>query len=332
MGETPNAKSDLIASLRRAAGSVAPAAKKFAGLFRLVVFAAFAAVIVWRLHQLGFAKVLSSLPTSPWFYALFLVAYFTAPAFEMLIYGPLWRPPARELARALIQKRILNEGVLGYSGEAFFGWWARTRLEIPGAKVFAAIKDSNFVSSFASTTTTLGLAFFVMVWGPSALTGAAWGHSAQIYGVLGAVSTVWVLLYFFRRRLKLLSLDAPTVARFSRVHYARVALVMCLQLLQWSIAAPGVPFMGWLVLLATYLVVTRIPFMPSYDLVLLGIGLSLAQAMGTSEHLVAGLFLANAGLSQAMNLVLFFLLGRPQKPVILPAPTPDAEKRELEAA
>ena len=320
------------ASLQRKATAFAPAARRVAGVLRVAVFLALGGVIFWRLQDLGFAEVLGSLPTSPWFYLLFVLAYFAAPAFEMLIYGPLWRPPPLPLARALIQKRILNEGVLGYSGEAFFGWWVRTRLNVPGGKVFAAIKDSNFVSSFASTTTTLALAYFVMLSGAGALAGATPGNALQIYSVLGVVTTIWTLLFLFRRRLKLLSLDAETVTRFSRLHYARLALVVGLQILQWSIAAPGVPFMGWIVLLATYLVVTRIPFMPSYDLVLLGIGLSLSQAMGTSEHEVAGLFLANAGLSQAMNFILFFALGRPRAPAAAVDTEPAASSRELEAA
>lgn len=314
--EPPGFLRRLAAAVLGRAAAAGPSVKRAAGYARLAVFLLFVGVIGWRLNALGVDNVIAALPTSPWFYVLFLLAYFSAPAFEMLIYGPLWRAPLLSLARVLIQKRILNEGVLGYSGEAFLGWWARTRLKIPGARVFAAIKDSNFVSSFVSTTATLGMAYVVMLSGAGARQqGPLVSHHTQIYSVLGAVTGVVVLLYLFRRRLKLISMDAETVVRISRVHALRLTLFLGLQLMMWTIAAPGVPFMGWVVLLAAYLMVTRLPFMPNYDLVLLGLGLSLSSTMGASEHAVAGLFLANAGLSQAMNLTLMLLLGRPRIPV-----------------
>lgn len=300
----------------------APRFKKAAGVVRFGLFAALVGIILWRINKIGVGNVLAHLPKTPWFYLLFLGAYFAVPAFEMLIYGPLWRAPGAALARALVQKRILNEGVLGYSGEAFFGWWAKTRLKLPTNNVFIAIKDSNFVSSFASTTATLALAYLVMLSGAGAAErDALRQHNAEIYSVLGGATLVIAFLYIFRRRLKLLSLDGPTLTRFTRVHFLRIAIVMAAQILQWSIAAPGVPIAGWLLLLAAYLLVTRIPFMPSFDLVLLGLGLSMSASIGASEDAVAGLFVANAGLSQALNLTLFLILGRPQSTGLADIPT-----------
>jgi hypothetical protein len=55
------------------------------------------------------------------------------------------------------------------------------------------------------------------------------------------------------------------------------------------------------------LVLSRVPFVPNQDIVFLTAALSLAPAIGAPEAAIAGMLLAEAGLSQIFNLALFAL-------------------------
>jgi hypothetical protein len=55
---------------------------------------------------------------------------------------------------ALHKKRISNEVLLGYSGEAYFYAWARQRTQMVAAP-FGAVKDVTILSAIAGNAITL---------------------------------------------------------------------------------------------------------------------------------------------------------------------------------
>ena len=77
------------------------------------------------------------------------------PTFDWLIFRRLWGLPAAGLA-ALIKKRVANEVVVGYSGEAYFYVWARARLKMVAAP-FGAVKDVTILSAIAGNAITLAM-------------------------------------------------------------------------------------------------------------------------------------------------------------------------------
>lgn len=272
---------------------------------RLTVFAILAGAILWRLGQIGFSEIVANLPSSPTYYLLFLFIYLALPISELLIYLRFWRSSLKQMFAALVRKRVFNEGFLGYSGEAYWGLWAKENLSLSGRDVFSLIKDNNLISSFASLTVTILMVVFVF----SAGVGA---RSVEIESVRGQIFVCMVigivllsLAYYFRK--KVLEISARETIRVVSVHFTRLVFVMILQIIQWSVVIPSVPVHSWVLVMTAYFLATRIPFLPSYDFVLLGLGLSMTGLIGSSNGAVAGLFIAGAALSQAMNLIMLIV-------------------------
>ncbi|RYY47915.1 MAG: hypothetical protein EOP59_00005, partial [Sphingomonadales bacterium] len=103
----------------------------------------------------GLAGLARSLPTNPLFYLAFLVYYFGPPTFDYVIFRRLWRIPLDGMS-ALHKKRISNEVLLGYSGEAYFYAWARQRTQMVAAP-FGAVKDVMILSAIAGNAVTLAV-------------------------------------------------------------------------------------------------------------------------------------------------------------------------------
>ena len=72
--------------------------------------------VLWQLRTLNLRDVVDDVPSSPFFWLLFVVSYFTAPLADWVIFRRLWRIPAAGFV-ALTRKMIGNELLLGYSGE-----------------------------------------------------------------------------------------------------------------------------------------------------------------------------------------------------------------------
>ena len=73
----------------------------------------------------------------------------------------------------------------------------------------------------------------------------------------------------------------------------------------YAAALPGAPLQAWLIFIAMQLVLSRIPFLPNQDVVYLTAALTLSPIVGMPEAAVAGMLVAEAGLSQLFNAILF---------------------------
>ena len=78
----------------------------------------------------------------------------------------------------------------------------------------------------------------------------------------------------------------------------------------YAAALPAADYSAWFLFIALQLVISRIPFLPNQDLVFLGAALSLATIVGVPEAAIAGMLVAEAGLSQLLNFSLFFATAR----------------------
>jgi hypothetical protein len=236
-------------------------------------------VIVWKLKDFGFAKAAESLPSSPIFWLAFLGYYFALPLSEWLIFKRLWGLPASGFA-ALLRKLVSNEILLGYSGEAYFYSWARRHTKIVAAP-FGAIKDVSILSAIVGNLMTLSM--LSLAW-PLVGHVAPDLHPRTIFLSAGVMIGSSMLIFLFKN--KIFSLPTSDLRFIFGIHSARIILTTLLSGLMWHTALPQTPLL-WLVLLATLqLLVTRLPLVPSKDLVFANLSVFLIGQDGPVSTLI----------------------------------------------
>jgi energy-converting hydrogenase Eha subunit A len=262
-----------------------------------------AAYLVHQLQQIGWNEVLRSLPGSPWFYVVFFVNYLSLPLFEVLIYHGLWRIGLKSLP-ALLRKRVYNESVVEYSGEAYFYLWAKRLPETGDAPIFRVVRDVNILSALAAYGVTFCVLGMVLLRGtPVAgrLDNALIVKAAVVTGVLVAVLlTVAVVL-----RRQGMTLPMRTCARVSAIHVTRILVSMGLQALQWHLALPAIGIGQWLFFLAVQMTLKLVPLLPNKDLVFAGLAVGLSARIDAPQPAVAGMLVAAAALQPATNLAVY---------------------------
>jgi hypothetical protein len=208
---------------------------------------------------------------------------------------------------------------MGYSGEAFFALWARRTLDLPDREIVHGVKDNNLISALVSNLATalVVAALFASgdfarsvrrVPGGEALFAVAFASAALLAGA--------VIVY----RKSLMMLQSGQTRRLVAINAARMAAVMALQAALYAAAIPGTPLGAWAMFVALQLVLTRIPFVPNPDIVFLTAALSLADTINAPAADVAGMLVAEAALSQVLNLILFAATAH----LALKGPVPDA--------
>lgn len=264
------------------------------------------AYLIFRFSQVGWNEVIGALPTTPWFYIFFFLRFLILPISELAIYEMIWGVPLLRAFPVFIRKRVYNFAVMGYSGEGFLTLWARRNLSVPSKDVVVGVKDNNLLSALASNISTVAVLTILALTGGLATslnalpTGAAILFAAAFMTAL----TLSVTVLCFRNRL--IALPARKMKSLMGLHAIRMIVILVLHAAMYAAALPGTPMMAWMMFLALQLVLSRIPFIPNQDLVFLSAALSLSPLVGASEATVAGMLLAEAGLSQLVNFVLFF--------------------------
>lgn len=201
----------------------------------------------------GLVGLQQSAPDSWLYYLAFALLYVSPPIGDYVIFRRLWQIPLEGLG-ALIKKRIANEAVVGYSGDAYFYAWARTRATMVSAP-FGAVKDVAILSAIAGNVmtlvmTALALPFALEALPPKYYTGLA-------IGIPVVIAMCLPFLLFSRR---VFSLDRLTLWWVFFVHCARVSVGCILIAFAWHFALPGVGIGTWLILSAVRMLVSRLPF------------------------------------------------------------------------
>lgn len=246
--------------------------------------AAMALAIVLQLGD-ATSAVLATMARLPLLVWLSLLAlYLSQPLFDFVIYRRLWGLPPAAFG-ALLRKNVINEVVLGYSGDAYFYVWARRAAKRALAPL-AAIKDAAIVSALLGNVLTLALAAisatqlrdldFVRQVGP-----ALWS------GLIPLAISIGVML--FARRV--FSLTPDELVYIAAVGCLRLAVWTGLTLLIWRLALPDAPPSVWIVLLAIRCLVSRIPLISNKDLVFGNLVLLLLGAQAPIAVLLAALAL-----------------------------------------
>ncbi len=271
-------KLGLEAARKRLEGATAlsPNAKR---ALSLGLSAAILAYLANAVAAIGWREVVDVLPANPLFYVLVAMSYMATPVTEYIIFRRWWPLTPRALA-VFSKKRVLNEAIFGYSGDAYLFVWAKKALgarEV-GAGPLAAVKDVAITSALAGNVATLlmlGLALS-MGGGPAveqAFTGPAMRSVG--FGFAFVISVSLAILLFSR---KVMSLSARENSVIFLLHCARLLIGSALLLLAWIIALPEVAVGTWIVLGALRMVVTRLPFVPNKELLFAAIGVTLTGA------------------------------------------------------
>ena len=160
----------------------------------------------------------------------------------------------------MLRKLVSNEILLGYSGEAYFYGWARQHANLSAAP-FGAIKDVSILSALTGNAITLVM--LAIAW-PLVGSLVPHVHARAIVESSGLMISMSLIILAFRN--KLFSLSHRELWMVFKVHVGRLVATTLLLGFLWHFALPEVPLV-WLVLLATLqLLVSRLPFVPSKDL------------------------------------------------------------------
>lgn len=254
--------------------------------------------LVAELWRSGLAGLSRTVPASPWFYLAFALLYMSPPTGDYVIFRRLWRIPLGGLV-ALIKKRIANDVVLGYSGEAYFYAWARTRAKMVAAP-FGAVKDVSILSAIAANAITLAMLAVALPLGAGLLT------RAQLHTVETSAAIVFAIsLPFLLFSKRVFSLPRGQLWWVFGVHCLRLLSGSLLIGIAWHFALPTVSLWMWLFLAVARLLVSRLPLVPNKDLLFANFAIILIGQDAALSALVA----FTAALTLLVHVVLIALFG-----------------------
>lgn len=278
--------------------AASPAGRRVARIASPAIGIAMLALLAWQVSRIGWATFGEAWPTSPLFYLVFLVGYLSPIAAEVVIYRRLWGISGRELAPMFLKKRVMNESLVGYSGEAYALWWAAQR---PRGRFgpLDAVKDNNVVSAVAGNVATFALLAATLLFADGTRLAVAAvavsGHAVAIALVLlGVVVAVLV------SRPRLLTLPPRELRFITAVHVARVLLGVALMIALWKVALPEVAITLWLALAAWRGVFSALPFVPNRELLFVNLAI---LALGAAGHGISALLAVTAALTIIAHLM-----------------------------
>ena len=254
-----------------------------------------------ELFHSGLAGLTRTVPRNPLFYVAFSGVYFMLPVFDYLIFRKLWRIPIGGLP-ALINKRIANEVVLGYSGEAYFYAWARSHAKFVAAP-FGAVKDVSILSAIAGNALTLAMIAIALPVGRNLIPPEMMGY---VYGSLAVVIGMSLPFLIFSKRV--FSLNRRQLWWVFGAHIVRAILGSTCLALAWHFALPSVSIGVWAFLSAGRLLFSRLPLLPNKDLLFANFAILFIGQEGALSNLIA--FTAAAVLLVHIVLIVAFGLYR----------------------
>lgn len=256
-----------------------------------------------KLYHIGWQELWVALPRAPAFYMAFALLYVVGPLAEVLIYSSLWGVGLRALP-VFMRKRVYNEVVIDYSGEAYLYLWAKRVLDINDGRILSTVKDVNLLSGVASNAVTLALVIAFALGGYGAMLQGINPQAVHaVEAAAGLAVAVMLAVMLFGRHL--LGVTRRQSFAIGGIHFFRMLLVLVLQAVQWGSALPEVPLPQWIMFLTAQMLMTRLPFLPNRDVMLMWLGVTLAPAIAAPQAHVASMFVAAGVLSLLTHAVVF---------------------------
>ena len=250
----PEAAADPVA-----ADSVLAATRRWPMLLGGALVLAMVFGLIRALAGSGLGALQQAVPENPLFYIASALLYLSLPVGDFIIFRRLWGIPISGLA-ALIKKRIANEVVFGYSGEAYFYAWARQNARSISAP-FGAVKDVSILSAIAGNAVTIAMVAIALPFGYGLMKPLEFKTLAGSVAIIFAMSVPFLI---FGRQL--FSLQRAQLWWIFMVHCLRLVAGSTLIALAWHFALPQISLGIWLLLAAARLLVSRLPLVPNKDL------------------------------------------------------------------
>lgn len=290
--------SQRLSSAQERVRAVPPRVRK--GLhyaFLAVVFL----VLVWRTYNLGWASVLTSMPSSPWFYVIFAGIYMSLPMAEFVIYRSQLALPGFLILKQLLIKRVLNKELFGYAGDVYYSVSSARALEVDLKETGKIVKDVAIVSAISSTTWTLSFfcLYFVLYSLVTESREVMW--AAQVGAAVLTLAIVATGAWLSKRNARVYHILPSARMKVYFVMYGRLLVITALQILQWAVAIPSISLTHWMLYAASQLLVSRIPLIPGKDLVFAFIGIEMGTALNLPAEAIAGMLLVNSALDRILN-------------------------------
>lgn len=258
------------------------------------------ALVGYGLTQIGWGKIIAARPSSVWFYLVLLVPFFVQPVADMLLYRNLLGVGSALPLTIFLRKRYMNTIMLDYSGEVYLFFWARKHLKVADTFLMHAVKDSSVLSAAAGLVVLWLMLLLLLVEHIVSIPSLQLSKWPLI--LVGSVPLVLGLALFIGNR-KLTALSRKQIATVFSIHLTRAAVSLWLEYVLWwlSGALPDASFC--LEFVALRLLVTRLPLIPSKDLVFVGVAMAAAGTMAVSEPKVAAVLVLMTVMDKLEDLV-----------------------------
>lgn len=291
-----------------------PTGKKLTKVIRYFFLIVILSLILYQLSKIGWLELWTAMPRTIWFYLIFLVLYFSLPITEQFIYRMSLDFSFWEGFKVFTKKKVLNQEVIGYSGEAYFYLWAKKNLKESSKHILQIVKDNTIISALASTLTALVLlTIFAGVINLNLLDEKFLNKNTILFGSIILI-VVTALLYRFRSSI--ISVDRRTAWKMFFTHELRIFWVYTLEIIQWMIVIPSVPLFVWFTFLSVKIITSRIPLLPNRDLLFISASLEISKHVDIGEAAIAGILLTSNILTKILNLIFFvlFSIGKEDNP------------------
>ena len=304
-----------------------PAGRRFTMIASFGMSAVILDLLIQAIIDVGWSELVAVTPPRPLYWLLFFTFYFFHPLMDWQIFRHWWKLGWRNLSM-FFKRRVMNEALFSYAGDAFMMAWAATRFNIafdpdapaapklgrgdgPGSHAaeapIAAIKDVAITSGLAGNLFTLLMLILAIVLGGDTILNSDVDPTTIRRMIIGFALLIGLSLAIVVNRNRVLTLTVAATMRTFRLHLLRVSAMHFLLVATWFIALPAIGVGTWLVLGALRLVIARMP-VPNKELLFAALAVSLT---GDASLEVAALmasqgvaYLAAHGLSWLMAIVI----------------------------
>lgn len=264
--------------------------------------------LFYKIYEIGLAQVVTTLPVHPFFYIIIIFIYISLPLSEIFVYRIKWKFDLSQTFFVCVKKKVINAEVLGYAGELYYIRWVKKHLDIPVDKAFSFVKDNNILSSISSTSVSIILLVFFFANGyinPFEYIPGFDRYYLYLVIVSGIIIAFFIM-YKFRNNILAVSLNDGI--KISTIYTSRLLITNFLQILQYAIVKPEIPLAAWFSLVAVQIISTRIPLLPSRDVLYVGVALEISELIQIPQTEIAGLLTANLLVVKLLGLIAFSLL------------------------
>ena len=284
-----------------AAGSETRWGRLLRNLVRWGIPLALLVLVGYALTRLGWSQIYAARPASWVFYAVLLIPFFVQPIADLTLYRYLLRVGRALPLTIFLRKRYMNTLMLDYSGEVYLFFWARKNLKIRDSLLLHAVKDSSVLSAAAGLVVLWLMLLVLVVEHIVNIPTLEIGRWPLL--LIGSVPLALGLALFIGNR-KLTALSRRQIVSTFTIHLTRCVATLGVEYLIWWLSGALPSAADCLKFVALRLLVTRLPLVPSKDIVFVGIGMAAAGTMAVSAPKVAAVLVMMTAVGLVQDLVI----------------------------